>query len=433
MPTTVLRTKILHLLDDPRNAIHPLPATVAYFPDGILWVENGYIRAVGHAAELLPQLPPDCRIDTYPNHLLIPGLIDTHTHYPQTDMLAAYGTQLLQWLETYTFPTERQFADPQHARAVAEFFLDELLRNGTTTACVLGTVHPASVEAFFTAAAARNLRMIAGKVLMDRHCPADLQDTPASAYHDSKTLIEKWHGRARLAYAVTPRFAPTSSPAQLRVAGQLLQEHPDVYLQTHLAENRAEVAWVQALFPERRSYLEVYQHDGLLRKRSIFAHCLHLDDTDRQCLARSGAAIAFCPTANLFLGSGLFNVQAAKAHAIPVGLGTDIGAGTSFSLLQTANAAYKVAQLQGTSLTPLQLLYWLTLGAARALDLDTKIGNFAVGKEADFILLNPQATPLLARRSAHCRDVTELLFVLLMLGDERVVSKVWIMGAAVPN
>lgn len=431
MSSRAIRTAILHLLDDPQHITTPLPPTVAYFPDGLLWIEQGYVRAVGHASEWLPRLPPTCTVEAYPDHLLVPGFIDIHTHYPQTDMVAAYGTQLLEWLETYTFPTERAFADPNHARAVAAFFLDELLRNGTTTACVVGTVHPASVDAFFTAAAARNLRMIAGKVLMDRHCPAYLQDTPERAYHDSKRLITAWHGQGRLAYAVTPRFAPTSSPAQLQVAARLLHEHPTVYLHTHLAENPAEVAWVRELFPTSRSYLGVYQDYGLVQPRTVLAHCLHLDANDWQDMAKHGATAAFCPTANLFLGSGLFDMAAAQAHGIPVGLGTDIGAGTSFSLLRTASAAYQVAQLRGITLSPFQLLYLATLGGAKALHWDDKIGNFAPGKEADCVLLNLKATPLLARRTATCRDIGELLFVLLMLGDDRAISKVWIMGEAV--
>jgi guanine deaminase len=422
------RAAILHLLDDPGDDLFPLPAAVEYFEDGILLVENGCVAALGAADALLERLPADCEVLAFPGQLIIPGMIDTHIHYPQTDMIAAYGEQLLQWLETYTFPTERQFADPQHAREVAEFFLDELLRNGTTTACVFGTVHPESVEAFFAAAEARNLRMIAGKVMMDRHCPDYLRDTPETGYQQSKALIEKWHERGRLSYAVTPRFAPTSSPEQLATAGQLLQEFPDVYLQTHVAENRAEVAWVQELFPESRSYLDVYHQHGLLKPRSVLAHCIYLDEADRQCMAETGAAASFCPTSNLFIGSGLFDLMAMKAHGIRVGMGTDVGGGSSFSLLQTANEAYKVTQLHSNKLSPFQMLYLATLGGAKALYLDDKIGNFAVGKEADFVVLNSAATPLLERRLRDCQGIAERLFVLMMLGDDRVVEGTWIMG-----
>lgn len=425
------RASIVHLLDDPGHHVTPEPAAVEYFADGVLVVEDGHVHTIGAADKILPSLPDHCELQAFPGQLIIPGMIDTHIHYPQTDMIAAYGEQLLQWLETYTFPTEKQFSDPQHAHDVAEFFLDELLRNGTTTACVFGTVHPESVDAFFTAAKARNLRMIAGKVMMDRNCPDYLQDTPESSYQESKALIKKWHGQERLSYAVTPRFAPTSSPEQLAKAGRLLEEFPDVYLQTHVAENSDEVAWVSELFPEARSYLDVYHQHGLLKARSVLAHCIHLDETDRQCMAATGAAASFCPTSNLFIGSGLFDLMRMHEHGIRVGMGTDVGGGSSFSLLQTANEAYKVAQLRQQTLSPFQLLYLVTLGGAKSLYLDDKIGNFVPGKEADFVLLNPQATPLLERRTQHCESIADLLFVLMMLGDDRVVNKTWIMGESI--
>ncbi|MFZ1344643.1 guanine deaminase [Thiothrix eikelboomii] len=422
------RAAVLHFLDDPDNDLES--PHLEYFPDGILLTHQGYIVELGAAEQMLASLPADCELIHYPDHLLIPGLIDTHIHYPQTDMIAAYGEQLLQWLETYTFPTERQFADKAHAREVAEFFLDELLRNGTTTALVFGTVHPASVEAFFEAAEARNLRMIAGKVLMDRHCPAYLQDTPETAYTDSKTLIEKWHGRGRLSYAVTPRFAPTSSREQLAKAGELLTEYPDVYLHTHVAENHAEVAWVADLFPESRSYLDVYQQYGLLRPRAVLAHCIHLDAEDRACMATTGTAAAFCPSSNLFIGSGLFDLHLTKEADVRVGLGTDVGGGNYFSLLRGINDAYKITQLLGKKLSAFQALYLATLGGAKALYLDDKIGNFAVGKEADFVVLNLKATPLLTRRLQHCQSLHDQLFAILMLGDDRLVTASYVMGKA---
>jgi guanine deaminase len=358
----------------------------------------------------------------------VPGFIDCHIHYPQTDLIASYGTQLLDWLETYTFPTESRFADSEHAAEAAGFFIDELLRNGTTTALVLGTVHPQSVDAIFTAAGRRNLRLMAGKVLMDRNCPEYLRDTPDSAYRDSKALIERWHGQDRLLYAITPRFAPTSSAEQLQRAGQLAAEHPDTFIHTHVAENRDEVDWVARLFPESRSYLDVYDRFGLLRERAVYAHCLHLDREDRRRVAQTGAAMAFCPTANLFLGSGLFDLAAARELGVRVGLGTDVGGGTSFSQLRVLSEAYKVLQLQGQTLAPLQALYLLTLGSARALYLDDKIGSFATGKEADFVVLDPAATPLLARRMKTAGDITEKLFALIMLGDDRVVAATYVLG-----
>lgn len=420
------RASILHLLGDPGHELPP--QHLEYWEDGILVVENGHIRQVGEAKALLAQLPPACEVLEFPEHLIIPGLIDTHIHYPQTDMIAAYGEQLLQWLETYTFPTEQQFADPALAREVADFFLQELLRNGTTTALVFGTVHPASVEAFFAAAEARSLRMIAGKVMMDRHCPQTVRDTADSSYTDSKALIEKWHGRGRLLYAVTPRFAPTSSGEQLTKAGQLLAEYPDVYLHTHVAENPAEIQWVRELFPASRSYLDVYQQHGLLKPRSVLAHCIHLDNEDKQCMVKSGAAASFCPSSNLFIGSGLFDLHAAKAWGMRVGLGTDVGAGTSFSLLKTYNDAYKVTQLLGNKLSAFQGLYLATLGGAQALYLDDKIGNFQPGKEADFIVLNFKGTPLLERRLQASKDLHDKLFALMMLADDRSISATYIMG-----
>lgn len=420
------RAAILHLLDDPGEDLNS--EQIEYLEDGILLLENGYIIATGEADMLLPELPDGCELVEYPGQLIIPGMIDTHIHYPQTDMIAAYGEQLLEWLEAYTFPTEQQFADPAHAREVAEFFLGELLRNGTTTALVFGTVHPQSVEAFFQAAQQRNLRMIAGKVLMDRNCPAELQDTPEQGYQDSKALIEKWHNKGRLAYAVTPRFAPTSSPEQLQKAAQLLDEYPGTYLHTHVAENPGEVQWVSELFPASHSYLDVYHQHDLLRPRSVLAHCIHLDEQDKQCMAETGSAAAFCPTSNLFLGSGLFDLAGFRAQGIRVGMGTDIGAGTSFNLLQTAGEAYKVTQLRGKKLSAFQALYLATLSGAKALYLDDKIGNFAVGKEADFVVLNFTSTPLIERRMQHATTLHDKLFALLMLGDDRAVTATYIMG-----
>ncbi len=423
------RGSILHCLDDPGSALDS--EQVEFFEDGLLLVVDGRVQRLGDATSLLQDVPEGVHIEDYSGKLLLPGFVDTHIHYPQTDMIAAYGEQLLDWLERYAFPTECLFADAEHAAETAEFFLDELLRNGTTTALVLGTVHPQSVDAIFEAACAKKLRLIAGKVLMDRNCPEDLQDTPDTAYRDSKALIERWHRQDRLLYAITPRFAPTSSAAQLERAGQLAKEHPDAYMHTHVAENRAEVRWVAELFPESRSYLDVYDRYGLLRERSVFAHCIHLDRTDRERMAATGAAMAFCPSANLFLGSGLFDLAAASDLGVRVGLGTDVGAGTSFCQLRTMSEAYKVAQMSGQKLAPFQALYRATLGGARALYLDDCVGNFALGKEADFVVLDWRSTPLLARRIAAARDLVEKLFALFMLGDDRAVHATHIMGRAV--
>ena len=346
-------------------------------------------------------------------------------------MIASYGEQLLEWLENYTFPFERQFSDLEHGKNVAEFFLNQLLDAGTTTALVFGTVHKESVEAFFTIAQQKKLRMICGKVLMDQNCPDYLSDTAQSGYDDSKALIDKWHNTDRLQYAITPRFAPTCSTEQLNKAGQLLAEHPSVYLHTHLSENQAEIAWVKELFPDSDGYLDVYDKSKLLGRRSIFAHGVHLHDDECQRLGETDSAIAFCPSSNLFLGSGLFNLQQAQKFDVNVGLGSDIGAGTTFSMLSTINEGYKTQQLRQEKLSPFQSLYLATLGGAVALDLEGTIGNFTQGAEADFIVLDYHATPLMARRMKHCKTLSEKLFILSMLGDERHVKATHIMGEKV--
>ena len=423
----IYRAQILHFLADPKTGDE---SAWQYFADGILVVRNGLIEFVGDASTDLNKFA-DAEVEHLPHHLLIPGFIDTHIHYPQTEMIAAYGEQLLSWLNTYTFPTELKFSDPQYSRETAEVFLNELLRNGTTTALVFGTVHPQSVDAFFEAAQARGLRMIAGKVLMDRHAPEGLCDTPESGYHDSKALIERWHGVDRLSYAITPRFAPTSSSEQLQKAGQLLREYPGVYLHTHLSENISECEWVGELFPESSSYLNVYDQAQLLGRRSVFAHGIHLDDCDCERLASTGSAIAHCPTSNLFLGSGLIDLPKLQSKGIHVGLGTDVGGGTNFSMFRTMDEAYKIQQLRGNNLSPFSALYLATLGGAVALDLDSKIGNFLPGKEADFIALDLQATPLLKYRIPFCKTLQELLFVLNTLGDDRLVERVYALGQLV--
>jgi guanine deaminase len=427
----VFRGEILHCLADPAEVGDD--ASYEYFSDGLMIVKSGLVERVGHARELLATLPADASVTHYSNSLIVPGFIDCHLHYPQTEMIASYGEQLLEWLETYTFPTEREFDDPDKASDVAEFFLDELMRNGTTSALVFGTVHKQSVDAFFTAAQKRRLRMICGKVLMDRNAPDYLTDTPESGYLDSKELAERWHGVDRLRYAITPRFAPTCSNEQLAMAGKLLKENPELYLHTHLAENSNEVEWVKEMFPDRSGYLDVYAHHGLLTKRSVFAHCLHLSDEEFQLMHESGSGIAFCPTSNLFLGSGLFNLAKAEKLKVKVGLATDIGAGTSFSLLQTINDLYKTQQLRHHRLSPFKSLYLATLGGAHTLDLDDLIGNFEPGKEADFVVLDYSATPLIARRLERSTSLTEKLFALQMLGDDRVVKNVHILGEEAYN
>ena len=408
--------------------------SVRYISDGLLIVEDGAIAELGAYQDLCEKYAAIPAVD-YSGRLIMPGMIDTHIHYSQLEMIAAHGEQLLEWLNKYTFPTESKFKDKGYAQKMASLFLDELLRNGTTTALVFTTVYPQSVDAFFEEASRRNLRMIAGKVLMDRHSPSFLSDTPESAYADSKQLIQKWHHNGRLLYAITPRFAITSTREQLHLAGKLLQEFPDVYLHTHLSENVQEVEWVSELFPESRGYLDVYDRAGLVGEKSVFAHGVQLTDAEFDRLSEAKAAIAFCPTSNLFLGSGLFKLSQAKSidRPVKVGLGTDVGAGTSFSLLHTASEAYKVMQLQKYSLSAFQALFLATLGGARALSLEDKLGNFEAGKEADFIVLNPQATPLMAVRNQNfpassVAELAEIVFGMMILGDDRTVQATYIAG-----
>ena len=412
----------------------PEAESVRYIVDGLLVLENGHVKELG-PYESLKERYADIPITSYPSMLIMPGFIDTHIHFPQTEMIAAYGEQLLEWLSQYTFPTERKFKDKAYAEKVAAVFLDELLRNGTTTALVFAAVYPESVDAFFEAASRRNLRMIAGKVMMDRNAPDFILDTAETSYLESKQLIKKWHKQGRLLYAVTPRFAITSTDEQLRLAGKLLKEFPDVYLHTHLSENVNEVAWVKELFPDCTGYLDAYDRSGLVCDRSIFAHGVQLTDEEFQRLSQAQSAIAFCPSSNLFLGSGLFKIEQAKSieHPVKVGLGTDVGAGTSFSLLQTASAAYKVAQLRQQKLSPFQALFLATLGGARALSLEDKLGNFEVGKEADFIVLDLRSTPLMAFRNPDATatslaELAEKLFTLMIMGDDRAVRATYIAG-----
>jgi len=425
----VYRGELLHFLADPSKVA--LEDSYQYLEDGLMIIKDGLIEQIGDAKELLPSIDASIEVTHYEDGLIMPGFIDTHVHYPQTEMIASYGEQLLEWLENYTFPFEKQFSDFEHGKKVAEFFLTQLLEAGTTTALVFGTVHKESVDAFFTVAQQKKLRMICGKVLMDQNCPDDLSDTAQSGYDESKALIEKWHKTDRLQYAITPRFAPTCSTEQLNKAGELLNENPSVYLHTHLSENKNEIAWVKELFPESDGYLDVYDKSKLLGRRSVFAHGVHLHDSECQRLGETNSAIAFCPSSNLFLGSGLFNLQQAQKFDVNVGLGSDIGAGTTFSMLSTINEGYKTQQLRNDRLSPFQSFYLATLGGAVSLDLEGTIGNFTKGAEADFIVLDYHATPLMDRRMNHCKNLSEKLFILSMLGDERHVSATHIMGEKV--
>jgi len=428
----VIRSSFLDFIDDPFYTSEA--ASVRYLEDGLLVLENGKIKDFGPYEQLQEKYAGIDAI-AYPDKLIMPGFIDTHIHYPQTAMVAAYGEQLLEWLSKYTFPTEAKFKDKNYAEEIATVFLDELLKNGTTTALVFAAVFPESVDAFFEEAERRNLRMIAGKVMMNRNAPDFLLDTAQSSYDETKALIEKWHQKGRLLYAVTPRFAITSTDEQLDLAGKLLSEFPDVYLHTHLSENVNEVQFVAELFPNSKGYLDVYDQAGLVKEKSIFAHGVQLTDQEFKRLSETKSAISFCPTSNLFLGSGLFKLHQAKSSETPVkvGLGTDIGAGTSFSLLQTANEAYKVVQLQGEKLSSFKALFLATLGGARALSLEDKLGNFDIGKEADFIVLDPKATPAMALRNSDfpvktLEQIADKAFAIMIMGDDRTIKATYIMG-----
>ncbi len=424
---TALRGTIVTCRDDP-FLTDPAQA-FAVESDGIVICRNGMIEAVGRAADLSASVPPESIAD-YSGCLIAPGFIDTHVHYVQTGMVASYGTQLLDWLDRYAFPAELEFSDPAHAATMATVFCDELLRNGTTTALVFCAVYPQSVDALFAEAARRGMRIAAGKVLMDRNAPAALRDTAQQGYDDSKALIARWHGCGRCLYAITPRFAGTSTPAQLDAAGALWREHRDVLMQTHIAENLREVEWTAELFPGRKNYLDIYDHYGLIGRGAVLAHGIHLGEDELCRCHESSAALAHCPTSNLFLGSGLFRIGAVKdpRRPVQVGLGTDIGGGTSFSLLATMGAAYKVAQLGGRSLRAVEAFYLATLGGARTLGLDDRIGAILPGREADLAVLDPRATPLLALRNARAESTEDVLFALMTLGDDRAVRATYVAG-----
>ena len=416
------RAAILRFAED-RSAIYEDDGLLVVGPDA---TGRQVVRAVG-AYSALADNYPGVTIEHRPGRIIAPGFVDMHIHFPQTDVIGSPAEGLLPWLENYTFPHESRFSDPAYANDMATVFLDELQRNGVTTALTFCTSHPASVDALMAESQARGLRMIAGKVLQDRHSPDGVRDETEQSLIDTEALIGKWHGLGRLGYAITPRFAPSCSEAQLRGSGELAAKHPDVWIQTHVAENKDEVRWARELFPQSRSYLATYDDFGLMRERAIYAHCIHFDDDDRALMRSTGAAAAVSPTSNLFLGSGFFDYEGAERIGYRYGLASDVGGGTSFNPFPTMLAASYVGRegqtKPGLSLSP-QALWWQhTAGAAQALGLDGVVGNLQPGCEADFVVLNPEATPLLARRTRQAANLDELLFAMIVLGDDRVIEQ----------
>ena len=391
-------------------------------------VDGGRIRAVGNA-KTLRTTHPQARVTDYGKALISAGFVDAHVHYPQTAIIASWGKRLIDWLNQYTFPEEMRFADPAYAAEVASRYFDLALAHGTTSMCSYATIHPASVDAFFDQAQARGLRAFAGKTCMDRNAPEGLRDTAQSAYDDSKALLTKWHGKDRLSYVITPRFSPTSTPEQLAAMGALWREHPDCLMQTHLSEQTDEIAWVKDLFPQSRDYLDTYEAQGLLREGAVYGHAIHLTAREKARLAEAGASVVHCPTSNTFIGSGLFDMG--LTQSLRVGLATDTGGGSSFSMLRTMAAAYEVAQLRGQALHPAQLWWLATQGSARALRAEHQIGNIAVGHEADLVVVNLASTPAIEQATGRAEDIWQALFPTIMLGDDRAIQAVWALGRLV--
>ncbi len=425
MSVTILRGRTLSFRKLPRS--HTDEASYVFEEDGAVAVKGGLIAENGSFSAVRKQFSDAEIIDHRPN-LIVPGFIDTHLHFPQVQVIGSFGAKLLDWLNTYTFVEEQKYSDAAHCDRMATHFFDNLLRNGTTTAVAYCSVHKTSAEAYFSEAERRNLRMIGGKVMMDRNAPDALCDTPQSAYDDSKDLIAKWHGRGRALYAISPRFAITSTPTQLEMAQALKAEHPDCYLQTHLSENDAEIKLTLELYQSARDYLDVYQMYDLLGDKSLFGHCIHLNGRERAALARSNSVAVFCPTSNLFLGSGLFDEDGLREQGVRTAVATDIGGGTSYSMLKTLDEAYKVLQLRNQILNPLKSFYMMTLGNARALQLEQQIGTLEEGSEADIIVMDSRATAAMAVRMETVNTLSEELFVLQTMGDDRAVAATYVAG-----
>jgi guanine deaminase len=426
MVRTAIRARLLDFSGDPTFSA----AAVRLIDDGLVLIEDGRIVARGEFGALSRLLGTEEKVVDHSGCLLMPGFIDAHTHFAQLDVIASPAAGLLDWLTQHTYPAEARFAEATVCRDAAVFFFDELARQGTTSACVLGTVHPQSVDALFAEAQMRGVRLVAGKCLMDRNCPESVRDSADRGLQESLDLASRWHGKGRLSYAITPRFAASSTPRQLQLAGELARARPDLYVQSHLAESEDEVRWVRELYPQARSYLDVYDSVGLLRELSVYAHCIWLDAADRRRLAQAKAVAAVCPSSNLFLGSGDFDFRLAVQAGMQLSLGTDIGGGQSLSMLATMRSAHDVARSRAASLRATQLFYWATRGAADALGWNGKVGTLEPGAEADLVVLDPATNPLLARRTAAASSIEALLFALIILGDERAVRETYIGGRA---
>lgn len=428
---TALRGHVFQFSGDP-FCDNPAEALTDW-SDGLVVTENGRITAIGDAADLIKTLPDDAVVYDHSGKFILPGFVDCHVHYPQTEVIASYGAQLIEWLNTYTFPAEAKFGDIDYARRAADVYLQQSFSNGITSASVYCTIHPESVDALFEQAARYNMRIAAGKVMMDRNAPENLRDTAQTGYDQSKALLEKWHGQGRALYSITPRFAPTSTPEQMEATGALWKEHPEALLQTHTSENRQELEWVGELYPEHPDYVGVYEHFGLLGKGCVLGHGIYLNDREKALIHETGTSIAHCPTSNTFIGSGLFDVRGSHFthEPISVGLATDVGGGSSFSMLTTMRTAYEVAQLQGYSLHPVQAYYLATVGSAKALYQENRIGNIKIGMEADFAVINPLSTPLIRHRMAYANNVIEQLFIQMILGDDRAIAATYVDGKRV--
>ncbi|GAA5625573.1 MULTISPECIES: guanine deaminase [Brucella] len=426
MTKLLIRGRVLTFREEPQSLDDA--QSYRYIEDGAVLVENGRIARLGDYADVSAEVGHDVKVADHRPHLILPGFIDTHIHYPQTQVVASYAANLLEWLNTYTFVAEQKFADEQHAEFIAERFLDELIRHGTTTAVAYCSVHPQSVDAYFRASQHRNMRMLGGKVMMDRNAPPALCDTAQSGYDDSKQLIARWHGKDRLDYVITPRFAITSTPEQLEASQVLAREHPECFIQTHLSENHEEIEFTKSLYPDAPDYLGIYEHYGLLGSKTLLGHSIHLEEREVKVMAETGSIAVFCPTSNLFLGSGLFDRDRLKASGVRMSVATDVGGGTSFSMLRTMDEGYKVLQLRGSRLNPFQSFYMMTLGNARALSMEDKIGTLDEGTEADIVVLDSAATSPMRLRMAAGATLEQELFLLQTVGDDRAIVETYVAG-----